>query len=312
MKKKLLFTLFCLSIFSASYSQESITLYGAVPMNFTSTGSGTFNKSVIYHGSSGFLIDLAKNSDNISGIPIDFEIDARGGGQNYFFIKGSNGNLGIGTTSPEAKLQVVSSGSGQIAILGNGGDPNFRIVARQDHSSNDNGALIGEFGLDYGTARNAAIRFHRGTSATGGFMSFTSDSGLERMRIGTNGNIGIGTSNPGFKLDVVGTIRAREIKVDLSGADFVFEENYGLMPLAELEAFIKANKHLPEIQPAAEMESEGVELGELNSKLLQKTEELTLYILQQQKEIEILKSEIKLLMELESRIQNLEKNLRRK
>lgn len=95
MKKKLLFVLFCLSIFSTSYSQESITLYGAVPMNFTSTGSGTFNKSVIYHGSSGFLIDLAKNSDSISGIPIDFKIDARGGGHNYLFIKGSNGNLGI-------------------------------------------------------------------------------------------------------------------------------------------------------------------------------------------------------------------------
>ncbi|OOG76426.1 hypothetical protein [Algoriphagus sp. A40] len=178
-----------------AHSQESITLYGEQPLQFTSTGTGLYTKSAIYNAPSyGLLIDLVKKSDVPSGIPIDFEIDARGGGHNFLFIKGSTGNIGIGT------------------------------------------------------------------------------------------------ANPSYKLDVIGTIRAREVKVDMSGADFVFEKDYGLMPLEELEVFINAKKHLPEIETAAEMQAEGVELGELNTKLLQKIEELTLYVIGLKKEIEELKS----------------------
>jgi hypothetical protein len=107
-------------------------------------------------------------------------------------------------------------------------------------------------------------------------------------RLYINGNVGIGTINPGYKLDVIGTIRSREVKVDLLGADFVFEKDYKLMPLNELEKFIRKQKHLPEIATAKQMETNGVELGKLNSKLLQKTEELTLYIIEQNKKIELI------------------------
>ncbi len=113
------------------------------------------------------------------------------------------------------------------------------------------------------------------------------------MRITTNGNVGIGTSLPGFKLDVIGTVRASEVKVDMNGADFVFENNFDLMSLSDLQKFILANKHLPEIQSASEMQEAGVNLGEFNTQLLQKIEELTLYILELNQEIQNLKTENK-------------------
>jgi len=100
------------------------------------------------------------------------------------------------------------------------------------------------------------------------------------------GNVGIGHPNPTTKLDVKGTIRAEEVKVCLNqGCDFVFEEDYELMVLEELEKFIKTNKHLPEVAPAAIMEAEGINVSEMSAKLLQKIEELTLYILQQEKKM---------------------------
>ncbi|MCL2327054.1 MAG: hypothetical protein FWC39_00930 [Bacteroidetes bacterium] len=94
-------------------------------------------------------------------------------------------------------------------------------------------------------------------------------------------NVGIGYSNPTVKLDVNGIIRAHEVKVCLTqGCDYVFEKDYKLMPLSELSTFVKTNKHLPEVAPAAEMESEGINLSEMNALLLKKIEELTLYIIE--------------------------------
>ena len=97
--------------------------------------------------------------------------------------------------------------------------------------------------------------------------------------------IGIGTLNPQYKLDVIGSIRASEIRVDLNGADFVFEKDYPLMPLGELEKYVKERKHLPGVASAHEMEENGTELGNLNSKLLQKIEELTLHLIEKEKQI---------------------------
>jgi hypothetical protein len=93
-------------------------------------------------------------------------------------------------------------------------------------------------------------------------------------------------------LDVAGTLRAREIIVNTTGADFVFTDDYQLRPLSEVKAFITENKHLPEIKSAQEMQENGVGINELQTQLLQKIEEITLYILQQEERIKALEAEL--------------------
>jgi hypothetical protein len=89
-----------------------------------------------------------------------------------------------------------------------------------------------------------------------------------------------------------GTIRASEIIVSTTGADFVFADDYELRPLSEVKTFIQENKHLPEIKSAQEMQENGVGINELQTQLLQKIEELTLYILQQEDRIKALEAEL--------------------
>ena len=92
-------------------------------------------------------------------------------------------------------------------------------------------------------------------------------------------------------MDVRGTIRATEVLVNTpTGADFVFDKDYNLRPLREVQSYIQENRHLPEIPSAKEMIEEGVNMSELQIQLLQKVEELTLYILQQEQRIHELES----------------------
>ncbi|MDP4209195.1 MAG: hypothetical protein Q8928_10315 [Bacteroidota bacterium] len=109
--------------------------------------------------------------------------------------------------------------------------------------------------------------------------------------------VGIGILNPQNTLDVNGTVHAREVKVDLNNwSDFVFKPDYKLKPLKELESYVKENHHLPEIPSEAEIVQNGVNIGVTQKKLLQKIEELTLYTIDQQKQIEELKKQIQELM----------------
>ncbi len=125
------------------------------------------------------------------------------------------------------------------------------------------------------------------------------------------GNVGIGTSNmaipSGYKFAVDGKIICEEVRVDISDnwADFVFEDDYHLMPLQELDSYIQENKHLPEIPTSEEVQENGISVGEMNAKLLQKIEELTLYVIElsnenkEQKQVNVeLKNEIEELKKL--------------
>lgn len=147
--------------------------------------------------------------------------------------------------------------------------------------------------------------FHDGTQAwyiynepSKGELRFWNDQ--DRLFLNQQGNFGIGTSASTYKLEVAGdakceTLRAKEVVVDgakINVPDYVFDKNYKLKTLDEVGVFISENKHLPDIQSAQELKENGVDIVKLNLDLLKKVEELTLYILEQNKKIDGLQKEI--------------------
>lgn len=114
------------------------------------------------------------------------------------------------------------------------------------------------------------------------------------MWIDANGNVSVGGSGKvatGYLLSVVGKVMAEEVRVELNGSwpDYVFGKDYKLMQLDKLKEYIQTNNHLPEIPAASDMK-EGIEIGKMNKLLMQKVEELTLYVIRLNEEIEKLKT----------------------
>ncbi len=104
------------------------------------------------------------------------------------------------------------------------------------------------------------------------------------------GQVGLGTTNIGaYQLAVNGNIRSKEVVVETGWADYVFDHNYPLKTLEELEQFIKRNNHLPNIPSAKEVEENGLHLGDVQKRMMEKIEELTLYVIDLKKEVETLK-----------------------
>ncbi len=214
-----------------------------------------------------------------------------------------NGKVGIGTSAPSWNLTV----DGCTALSGS----RNQIFHLRPNS--------GYAGYIYWAENNVAERGILGFNAGSGDLVYRSgaydfNNGTERFRVTSTGNFLIGKdnqTNTSYKLDIAGKIRADEVVVNTTGADFVFEPTYKLRSLSELETFIRTNKHLPDIAPAKEMQENGVSAGEMQAKLLQKVEELTLYVIEKDKEIAKLKAEKdnqlaeqqKLLLELKKEIE---------
>ncbi|RQO80225.1 hypothetical protein DBR40_00995 [Pedobacter sp. KBW01] len=196
-------------------------------------------------------------------------VDIMGGG-----LRVSSGYVGIGITSPNQRLSVAGN---IFASVGSNEGPSLIL---ENPSKNANAAgyrwILYNMTGSYGNSLQ--------------FWNYNQDNSVmgPKFTISDNGNVLIGKTsqtNTAYMLDVNGKARANEIVVNTTGADFVFENDYKLRSLKDVEAFVKQNKHLPEVPSAKAMQENGLGVSEMQTKLLQKVEELTLYLIEQNKRI---------------------------
>ncbi len=308
-------TIFFLFIMANAFSQiispsgNNLFYYnGAADVTFRYQPRGNGGRAFVH--ADGNILGLNFESDFTGGTRIGNDVFFKDGGNSYI----NSGNFGIGTTNPEARLDVNG------AIQSNGGANQFYGFGPASASKSIDVRSGSHYPYVFNWHTGLTFSAH---SAYGGIRFYNQGypdmygTGVLVMSI-TNNNVGIGTTNPTSKLTVAGDIHSREVKVTVNaGADFVFEKEYNLPTLDSVDKYIKENKHLPEIASAAEMKKDGINLSEMNIKLLQKVEELTLYTIEQEKKnnfqskkIEVLEKENQAFKTLSERLSKLENQLK--
>jgi hypothetical protein len=311
MKNKILFTLISLCgtliLNAQTWSTGMNTLY-ANP-DTTKVGIGTTNPTEHVHINNGALkigngtsnTDRTKNvlkfgdGDYVRIGELDEDDMLSFAANRYNFI---GGNVGIGINSPQYKLDV--NGKLYLRTYNWQNATAYSYLHWQTHTL-VMGVPAGNYSVTKVDIKPGGCTQDSLFSQLALYTAYSPTNQVEKIRfntmdncwINTPGYIGIGTTTPQDKLDVRGTIRADAIIVyDASGADFVFDKSYNLRSLNELSSYIEENQHLPEIPSAEEMQQNGVNMNELQMQLLQKVEELTLYIIQQDNRIKELEEQL--------------------
>ncbi|WP_448105179.1 hypothetical protein [Pedobacter panaciterrae] len=201
----------------------------------------------------------------------------------------ATGYAGIGTTNPGAELSFksVSVGTEVVGITWHSPAPQNYGIHRTE------GSWISPNYQQLRASWTTGIILDPGSAYAKSYVDIVGGG----LRV-TSGNVGIGTATPNAKLAVNGNIRAKEIKVENANwPDYVFAKEYQLTSLQQTEKHIKEKGHLPGIPSAQEVKANGVDLGDMNAKLLKKIEEITLYLIEIKKENELGKAKIEKLEE---------------
>jgi len=192
----------------------------------------------------------------------------------------SAGLWGFGTTTPDGKVNISYNslpGNPQLSLYESANDY-ARINFRNKASTN----WFGIAAKPAADSQNAKLNFFY--NGTGNVMTVQGD-----------GNVGIGVFSPAYKLEVCGTIRSKEVIVQTGWCDYVFDSSYKLRSLDEVANFVSQNKHLPNIPPAADVETNGLKIGDISMKMMEKIEETTLYLIDLNKRLKALENENEIL-----------------
>jgi hypothetical protein len=215
-----------------------------------------------------------------------------------------NGNVGIGTTSPVSALNVVRGGTNatndysSIHITTTGSGSIYGPILYLNGISGTAGRM---WGLASSGQADAGA-----TGAAGNFAIYDASAGVSRLVINSSGYVGIGTTTPREVLSVNGNIRSKEIKVETANwPDYVFKPQYVLPSLLEVKIYLDQNHHLPEMPSEQDVSKNGINLGEMVKIQTKKIEELTLYLIEKDKELTEQQKEIKELKEQHKEIDEL-------
>ncbi|MGH1519545.1 hypothetical protein [Chryseobacterium sp. JK1] len=221
------------------------------------------------------------------------------------FVVNGNGNVGVGTSDPQTKFEVAKENSNNQNLVmarflasGQSGGSNMISIGYHTNANLEVNSGYTASGFRYGSYGDFNIENEGPSNANSGAINFITSKKVQ-MAIMPSGNALLN-----------GKLEVKEVKVTLTPtADFVFAEDYDLPKLEDIEKHIKEKKHLPEIASAKVMEKEGVNVGEFQIKLLQKIEELTLYSIEQNKQLKQLQNENETLKSQSEEIQELKKQV---
>lgn len=257
---------------------------------------------------------IHSNETGVNSMPFYISVGSTLSAPTYHaIIVNSSGNVGLGGNASSIFKASISATPENFTSFTSTQSGNSRGFYSKVANWTDSSTPLWLFETAHTTStdrNNQVFRIHAnetGSSAlpfritTGGTVTNPTN---EAISINSSGNVGIGVISADSKLVVDGKIRSEEVKVEIiNGPDYVFEPSYELRTLKETKEYLTNNKHLPEIPPAREMEANGIDLGDMNMRLLKKIEELTLHQIELLEKLERQNEE---LQEQQKRIEKLE------